>query len=177
MAKPLPLPVWDRRAGKLVKEWMDDHQATYESEPRRSITQWVKSQPLYDWLYAAYENTHRSARQIEPFVRKYHIDMTEFEPVEYRSFAQFFDRLFRPGVRTFSSVPGEMGAFAEAHYLAWDKLETEQHFPVKAHSLSADQILGNAQWAGPFIGGPVLRRRPSAAHRSVSRNQCGWSSR
>jgi hypothetical protein len=34
----------------------------------------------------------------EPFVRKYHIDMGEFEPVEYRSFAEFFDRRFRPGV-------------------------------------------------------------------------------
>jgi GNAT superfamily N-acetyltransferase len=29
-----------------------------------SITQWIKSQPLFDWLYAAYENTHRSAREI-----------------------------------------------------------------------------------------------------------------
>jgi phosphatidylserine decarboxylase len=29
-------------------------------------------------------------RQIEPFVREYHIDMSEFEPVRYRSFAAFF---------------------------------------------------------------------------------------
>jgi phosphatidylserine decarboxylase len=116
MAKPLPLPVWDRQDGKLVREWMDDHTPTYESEPQRSITQWIKSQPLYDRLYAAYQNTQRSARQIEPFVRKYHIDMGEFEPVEYRSFAEFFDRRFRPGVRTFPSPPGEMGAFAEARY-------------------------------------------------------------
>ena len=31
----LPLPVWDRRAGKLVEEMSDDHPATYESRPRR----------------------------------------------------------------------------------------------------------------------------------------------
>jgi hypothetical protein len=72
MAKPLPLPIWDRQRAKLVSEWMEDHTPTYESEPQRSITQWIKSQPLYDWLYAAYENTRWSARQIEPFVRKYH---------------------------------------------------------------------------------------------------------
>jgi phosphatidylserine decarboxylase len=135
---------------------MDDHTPTYESEPQRSITQWIKSQPLYDRLYAAYQNTQRSARQIEPFVRKYHIDMGEFEPVEYRSFAEFFDRRFRPGVRTFPSPPGEMGAFAEARYFGWERLDAEQHFPVKGHSLSAEQILGNAQRARPFIGGPVL---------------------
>jgi phosphatidylserine decarboxylase len=96
MAKPLPLPVWDRRAGKLVMEFMDDHKLTYESEPSRSIKQWIKSQPLIDWLYAAYENTRWSAREIEPLIRKYHIDMSEFEPIEYRSFAEFF----RPTIQT-----------------------------------------------------------------------------
>jgi phosphatidylserine decarboxylase len=88
---------------------MDDHTPTYESEPQRSITQWIKSQPLVDWLYAVYENTHWSARQIEPFVRKYHIDRSEFESREYGSFAEFFDRRFRPGVRRFSFVSGRDG--------------------------------------------------------------------
>ena|SRR5437764_9362293 len=106
MAKPLPLPVWDRQTGKLVTEWMDDHQTTYESEPHRSIRQWIKSQPLYDWLVAAYQNTHHSTREIGPFVRKYKIDMSEFEPVKYRSFAEFFDRRFRAGARKFPSAPG-----------------------------------------------------------------------
>jgi phosphatidylserine decarboxylase len=156
MAKPLPLPVWDRRAAKLFDEWMDDHQPTYESRPHLSITQWVKSQPFYDRLYAAYQSTRWSARQIEPFVRKYHIHLSEFEPVQYRSFADFFDRRFRPGARKFPSSSGEMGAFAEARYFGWDRVETEQKFPVKGHSLSAEQILGTADRARPFIGGPVL---------------------
>jgi phosphatidylserine decarboxylase len=161
MAKPLPLPVWDRQAGKLFQEWMDDHHPTYESRPDLSITQWVKSQPLYDRLYAAYQNTRWSARQIEPFVRKHHIDLTEFEPVQYRSFADFFDRRFRPGMRKFPSAPGELGAFAEARYFAWEKVGSEQRFPVKGHSLSAAQILGGALRARPFIGGPVLLVRLS----------------
>jgi phosphatidylserine decarboxylase len=159
MAKPLPLPVWDRRTDKLVMEWMGDHRTTYESRPRTSLAQWIKSHPLFDWAYAAYQNTGRSARQIEPFVREYHIDMSEFEPVQYRSFAEFFDRRFRPGVRKFPSAPGEMGAFAEARYLAWDRLAPGQEFPVKGHSLDAEQILGKAARARPFIDGPVLLAR------------------
>ena len=159
MAKPLPLPVWDRRAGKLVMEWMGDHQTTYESRPRASLTQWIKSQPLFDRVYAAYQNTGRSARQIEPFVREYHIEMSEFEPVQYRSFAEFFDRRFRPGLRKFPSASGEMGAFAEARYLAWDRLDPKQEFPVKGYSLNPEQILGKAPRAGSFIDGPVLLAR------------------
>jgi hypothetical protein len=83
--KPLPLPVWDRQAGKLVQEFMDDHPATYDSRPRRSLTQWLESRRLYDWLIAAYQNSRWSGREIEPFISKHHIDMSEFKPVPYRA--------------------------------------------------------------------------------------------
>jgi phosphatidylserine decarboxylase len=156
MAKPLPLPVWDRQRRKLVEEWMDDHQPHYESEPQRSLTQWIKSQPLYDRLYALYENSRWSTREIEPFIRKYHIDLAEFEPVQWRSFAEFFDRRFRPGVRRFPSTPEEMGAFAEARYFGWKKVTPDQKFSVKGHSLNAAQILGSAERARLFARGPVL---------------------
>jgi hypothetical protein len=64
--KPRPLPVWDRRAGKLVQEFMDDHPAIYaaiyDTRPRRSMTQWLESRRLNDWLIAAYQNGHWSTR-------------------------------------------------------------------------------------------------------------------
>jgi phosphatidylserine decarboxylase len=167
VARSLPLPVWDRQRRRLFQEWMEDSQPTYESQPRRSLIQWIKSLPVYDWLDAAYQNTARSARKIEPFVRKHGIDMSEFEPVEYRSFAEFFDRRFRPGVRTFPADPDQLGAFAEARYFAWENLEPDQRFPVKGHSLSAQEILGSEEWARLFIGGPVLlvRLAPVDYHR------------
>jgi phosphatidylserine decarboxylase len=161
VANPLPLPVWDRQAGKLIEEFMDDHPSTYESRPRRSLTQWLESEPLYDWFLAAYQNTRRSARQIEPFIRKHNIDMSDFKPVIYRSFAEFFDREFRPGARAFVAGPDEMAAFAEARYFGWERLEADQQFPVKGHSLSAEKILGTEKRAAPFIGGPVLLARLS----------------
>jgi phosphatidylserine decarboxylase len=156
MAKPLPLPLWDRKSGKLVSEFMDDQPSTYESEPRRSLNQLLESHPLYDWFLAAYQNSRMSARKIGPFIRKHYIDMAEFELVNYRSYAEFFERRFRPGVRRFPSIPGEMGAFAEARYFGWDRLEGQQRFPVKGASLNAEEILGNAERARAFMGGPVL---------------------
>jgi hypothetical protein len=39
-SRPLPLPLWDRKAGKLVDEFMDDTASTYESQPQRSLNQW-----------------------------------------------------------------------------------------------------------------------------------------
>ena len=60
--KPLPLPVWDRDARKLFNEFMDDHPATYDSRPRRSLTQWLESRRLYDWMIAAYQGSRWSTR-------------------------------------------------------------------------------------------------------------------
>jgi phosphatidylserine decarboxylase len=161
MAKPLPLPVWDRKAGRLIQEFMKDHPSTYESHPRRSLNQWLESEPLYDWLLAAYQNSARSAKQIEPFIREHAIDMSEFKPVIYRSFADFFDREFKPGARNFVAAPEEMAAFAEARYFGWEKLAPDQEFPVKGYSLSAEQVLGSAKRAAVFAGGPVLLARLS----------------
>jgi phosphatidylserine decarboxylase len=161
MSRPLPLPVWDRRNGVLFDEFMDDRPTTYESRPHRSLNQWLESHPIYDWLLAAYQNTKRSARQIEPFIRKHHIDMSEFKPVAYRSFAEFFDREFKEGARRFPAEPGAMGAFAEARYFGWEELDADQRFPVKSHSLRAEDILDSADRARPFLGGPVLLARLS----------------
>jgi phosphatidylserine decarboxylase len=157
--KPVPLPVWDRQAGKQIEEFMDDHPATYDSRPRRSLTQWLESRRSYDWLIAVYQNSRWSAREIEPFISKHKINMSEFKSVKYQSFAEFFDREFRPGVRRFPAAPDQMGAFSEARYFAWAKLEAEQKFPVKGHSLSAARILGNEKCAEPYIGGPVILAR------------------
>jgi phosphatidylserine decarboxylase len=159
--QPLPLPVWDRHAGVLTREFMNDHPATYDSVPRRSFTQWLESEPLYDWLLAVYQNTRWSARQIEPFIREHQIDMRPFKRGEYRSFAEFFDREFLPGERPFPAPSDEMGAFAEARYFAWASIEDDQRFPVKGHALSVNDILGDDERAQTFADGPVILARLS----------------
>jgi phosphatidylserine decarboxylase len=159
MTKPLPLPVLDRNAGKLVEEFLDDHPTTYESEPQRSLTQWLESQPAYDWLVAALQHAPWTRRKIEPFVRKHHIDMSEFEPVRYRSYAHFFGRKFKQGIRQFPTDPNVMGAFAEARYFGWRAVEPDMNFPIKGHSLSPETILGSTARAASFRGGPVILAR------------------
>src|SRR3954447_11248325 len=105
MARSEALPVWDRKRKRLVEEYLDDHPSTYETRPRRSPTAWLESQPIYDWLVAALQHSSRSARKIGPFIKKHKIDMSEFEPVIYRSYSEFFTRRFRAGARNFPPSP------------------------------------------------------------------------
>lgn len=164
MADIKPIAVWNRYTDQIEEELLSDSPTTYETRPRRSPMQWITSQPLYDNLYAKMQHTHRSKKKIEPFVREHGVKMEEFAPSDpqaYPAFGDFIIRPFRPGARSFTKVPGEMPAFAEARYMGWEKLDPEQRFPVKGHSLSAERILGGAERAGPFIGGPVLLVRLS----------------
>ena len=64
-ARPEPLPVWDRRGGKKLEEFMDDAPQTYETRPRRSLRQWLEAQPLYDWLIALRQESSSSAKKIK----------------------------------------------------------------------------------------------------------------
>ncbi|WP_462120105.1 phosphatidylserine decarboxylase [Methylorubrum extorquens] len=160
-ADPKSVTLWDRDKGKSVEEFMPDHTTTYETRPLRSPVQWLQSTPIYDRLYALYQAAPWTTRQIEPFVREYHIDMSEFEPRRYRSYADFFVREFKPGARRFPEDPAHMGAPAEARYFGWERFGPEQRFPVKGQSLAAQAILGSAERAKPFLGGPVLLMRLS----------------
>jgi phosphatidylserine decarboxylase len=161
MSKPLSLPVFDRRSNKLFEEFMDDSTSTYESRPHRSIVQWITSSPTVDSVIAAYQNTKFSARKIEPFIRKHKIDMSEFEPGPFASYAAFFERRFLPGKRAFPDRADEMGGFAEARYFGWETLKPDQRFPVKGSSLEAKTLLGSAARAEAFEGGPVILARLS----------------
>jgi phosphatidylserine decarboxylase len=161
MAKPEPLPVWDRKHDRLVQEYLDDHVSTYETRPRRSPTAWLESQPAYDWFIAALQNTRRSKRKIVPFIKRHNIDMSEFQPVISRSYSEFFTRRFKPDARRFPEAPHQMGAFAEARYFGWEAIAPGQKLPIKGHSLDAEAILGAPERARPFKGGPVIVARLS----------------
>lgn len=159
--EPKPLTLWDRDRGKAVQEFMPDHRTTYETRPRRAPSQWLRATPLFDKLYALYQSAPWTTRSIAPFVREYRIDMSEFEPRRYRSYADFFVREFKPGARRYPDEPAVMGAPAEARYFGWERFDADQRFPVKGQSLAAPDILGSAERAKPFLGGPVLLGRLS----------------
>src|SRR3954464_8643212 len=131
MSKPEPLPIWDRDEQKLFQEFSDDLASTYETRPTRSAVGWLESQPLLDWVASSLQHTRWTVKDIEPFIKKHNIDMTEFEPDFYRSYAEFFTRKFRDGVRSFPSEPTELGFFAEARYFGWDSFRPDQHRPIK----------------------------------------------
>jgi phosphatidylserine decarboxylase len=110
-------------------------------------------------LYGALQSTAYSGRKVKPFVKKFKIDMTEFEAGPFRTFNDFFIRRFLPGKRSFPTEPALMGAPAEARYLAFEALRATDALPVKSLRLAASDVLGSTPGKERFDGGPCLLAR------------------
>jgi phosphatidylserine decarboxylase len=139
----------------------------YETGVGQWMADRVLSHRAISRVYGGYQSSALSRRKIAPFVQKFAIAMDEFEPGPFASFNDFFIRKFRKGARHFLEEPSAMPAFAEARYLAFNAIQSDQTFPVKGKFLSAEALLGSAELAQSFMGGPLLLARlcPTDYHR------------
>lgn len=153
---------WDRREKRLARESVYGEGAlrfAYETRLGQALGEMVLSKSWFSRLYGSLQDTRRSARKIEPFVRRFGIPMEDYEAREFRSFNEFFIRRFRPGARPFASASDVMPAFCEARYFALATTDASTRMQVKGIDLSPAQLLGDAKRAAPFLGGPVLLAR------------------
>lgn len=139
--------------GDALVRWL------YGTRPGQTLADRVLSRRLVSQAYGAYQSSPLSRRRIEPFIREFRIPMGEYEDPGFRSFNEFFIRRFRPGAREFVSEPGRMPAFAEARYLAYERVDPGQTFPVKGAELSPAALLGSEARARRFAGGSLLIAR------------------
>ncbi len=85
--------------------------------------------------------------------------MEDYEPGPYRTFNDFFIRRFKPQKRKFLQGPGQLPAFAEGRYLAFENITEEQKFPVKGQFLRVQDLLDDQIKARQFEGGPMVIAR------------------
>jgi phosphatidylserine decarboxylase len=157
-----PIRVWDRARGEEVAERIFGAAAVrflYRTGAGRFLAHRVLSSRMVSRITGVYWSSPLSRARITPFIRDYAIPMDEFEPSEYGSFNDFFIRAFRAGARSFCREEDRMPAFAEARYLAWDRIGPETVFPLKGMRLDAPTVLGGEDRARPFLGGPLLVAR------------------
>ena len=167
---PGPLRIFNRATGRDEDELVyggELIQKIYGTETGQKIADAVLSHKLISILYGIYQGSPLSRHKIEPFIRDYAIDMSEYEPGPWGSFNHFFTRKFMPGKRPFNRDPKTLPAFAEGRYLAFEKVDERQTFPVKGRHLTAHGLLGKLETTERFIGGPMLIARlcPTDYHR------------
>ena len=147
--------------GDEVLQWV------YGTPVGRFLAEHILSRSFLSQIYGAYQSSRLSRHKVPLFISQFKIAMDEFEEGPFHTFNDFFIRKFKPSIRKFAENPANLAAFAEARYLAFEKIQSTQKFPVKGQFLSATALLGSAEKAKPFQGGPLLLARlcPTDYHR------------
>lgn len=125
--------------------------------------------PLWSWIYGLLQKAPWSKRKIEPFIKNFGLDPSEFlqDPQTYLSFNDFFVRKLKPEARPI--VPDTKKAIlpADARYLFYPNLTEAEGFVVKGQKFDLSTLLGDAELAKKYYKGTMVMARlcPSDYHR------------
>ena len=93
---------------------------------------------------------------IRPFIRKCRIDMSEYETEKYRSFNEFFRRKILPGMRPVNNAPGSIVSPCDGKVQIYT-IDENTNFEIKNVSYTMEKLLRNAELAGRYRGGVLMR--------------------
>jgi len=120
--------------------------------------------PYFSRIYGRMQKRRASRKKIEPFIREYGIDASEFEPAVYHSFNDFFIRKLKVSSRPIDPRPEVATLPADGRYLAYPRFD---RFFVKGQEFILDSFLQNSAYARRFEHGSMLIARlcPTDYHR------------
>ena len=106
-------------------------------------------------LAGRFLSTKASKIFIKPFIKSNRIDMSQFEPVEYGSYNDFFSRRIREGARTVDMDPGHLISPADSKLTALTITENGR-FTLKHTEYTVGSLLKNPALAAEYVGGWAL---------------------
>lgn len=125
--------------------------------------------PFFSALYGKWQTSSFSKSKIEPFVRNFDVDSSEFlhKTSQFNSFNDFFIRELKPEARPIA--PGENIAVipADGRYLFYSDISKEDGFIVKGEKFDLSSLLDDSQLASQYTHGSMIMARlcPSDYHR------------
>lgn len=125
--------------------------------------------PLFSMLYGFLQKTQRSAKKIAPFIKKFHVDTTEFaeETSSFKSFNDFFIRHLKPDARPIAVGSSTAIIPADGRYLFYPNIKESDGFVVKGKKFNLQTLLGDEQLAAKYAEGAMVIARlcPTDYHR------------
>ncbi len=125
----------------------------------------VKRKFASEW-YGKRMDKSGSVNKIAPFIRKYHINMNDFQKKDYKSFNDFFIRKLKPGARKIDTNKNVVISPGDGKIQAWGNIEY-QNFIVKGYLMNLHDFLRNDSLAQVYAAGSLilLRLSPADYHR------------
>ncbi len=167
--KPQPIRYVDRATAQIKTEQVEAGGWLFwlYNNPvgELSLQAVVKRKFASEW-YGKRMDKPASVSKIEPFIRKYHINMSDFQKKKYTSFNDFFIRKLKPGARKIDTNKNVVISPGDGKILAWGNIEY-QYFIVKGYRMNLHDFLRNDSLARVYAAGSLilLRLSPADYHR------------
>jgi phosphatidylserine decarboxylase len=113
------------------------------------------TRPFLSRIVGWFLSTRLSCGFIKRFVRKHNIDMTQFEPVEYRSYNEFFSRKIRPEVRPVDTDPKHLISPCDSKLTALP-ITPDSVLTLKNTDYTVSSLLHSDALAKDYVGGYAL---------------------
>ena len=123
----------------------------YGSMPGRVLLKPLVT-PVVSQLAGAFLSTRASCVLIRPFIKKNHIDMSQFEDVRYRSYNEFFSRKIRPDARVVDMTPAHFISPADSK-LTVLPITKDSRFTIKLTEYTVASLLQDETLAKEYQGG------------------------
>lgn len=111
--------------------------------------------PAVSRLAGWFLSTKASRILIKSFIRSQGIDMSQFEPVEYGSYNEFFSRKIRPDARPVDLDPSHLVSPCDSK-LTVLTITPETRFTLKHTEYTVASLLKNEELASGYAGGYTL---------------------
>ena len=117
--------------------------------------------PFFSWLYGFFQKSSMSRFKIQPFIRAFHVDASEFlDPVDsFASFNDFFVRRLKLRCRPMVGGDDVASLPADARYLVFPNIKKADGFWVKGKKFSLKALLCDDNLAACYEEGAMVIAR------------------
>lgn len=139
----------------------------YGSAAGRLLLRFLISPPV-SRAAGAFLDCPLSAWLVRPFVRKNHLNLTDYPDRSYRSFNDFFTRTILPGRRTVTTDPSKLISPCDGKATVF-ALREDSHFMIKGCDYTLDTLLQSSELSRAYCGGwgILLRLTVDDYHRYI----------
>ena len=111
--------------------------------------------PVVSGIAGKFLSSGLSRPLIRPFIRRNNIDMTQYAPVSYRSYNEFFSRKIRPEMRPIDADPKHLIAPCDSKLTALE-IAPDSCLTLKHTRYTLESLLRNKELAEKYAGGHAL---------------------
>ncbi len=113
------------------------------------------TRPSVSKAAGAFLSSRLSCFLIKPFIENNHLDMNQFEDVEYHSYNEFFSRKIKPESRPVDMNPNHFISPCDSKLTVYP-VASNGRFMIKNTEYTLSSLLRNENLASNYVGGQVL---------------------